>query len=141
MQAHPSWSRPPAPPESDEEAVFTKSSGNVFEDLGFPDAEARLAKSELAYQIASTLTRRHLTQQQAAGVLGISQPKVSDLVRGKLAGFSMERLFKLLRALDYDVRISVTPTPPRTKSKPSLRVMSEGAASGLAKQAPRPARS
>jgi predicted XRE-type DNA-binding protein len=124
-----------------EEITVTASSGNVFEDLGLPDAEERLAKAKLAHRITTTIERRHLTQQQAAGVLGISQPKISDLCRGKLSGFSMERLFKLLRALDYDVSISVIPTPQRTKTRPSLRVVSEVAASGLAEERPRPVRS
>jgi predicted XRE-type DNA-binding protein len=118
-------------PTVDEEITFTEGSGNVFEDLGLPDAQERQAKAQLARQISATIERRHLTQQQAAGVLGISQPKVSDLTRGKLSGFSMERLFKLLRALDYDVRISVMPAPRNTKTKPSLEVLSEAAAAGL----------
>jgi predicted XRE-type DNA-binding protein len=126
--------------EDEDEITVTASSGNVFDDLGLPIAQERLAKAQLARQVANAIARRHLTQAQAAAVLGVGQPKVSDLVRGKLSGFSMERLFKLLLALDYDVQISVTPTPPRTKTKPSLRVMSEVAASGLAKEAPRPAR-
>ena len=112
----------------------------MFDDLRLPNAQERLAKAQLARQIANAIARRHLTQAQAAAVLGVGQPKVWDLVRGKLSGFSMERLFKLLLALDYDVQISVTPTPPRTKTKPSLRVLSEVAASGLARKAPRPAR-
>jgi predicted XRE-type DNA-binding protein len=127
--------------DTNEEFTVTPSSGNVFEDLGLPNAQERLAKAHLARQIATTIKRRHLTQLQAAGVLGISQPKVSDLVRGKLAGFSMDRLFKLLLALNYDVRISVTPTPQRTKTRPSLRVTSEVAVAGVAEEPPRPLRS
>jgi predicted XRE-type DNA-binding protein len=127
--------------DADDGVTFTEGSGNVFEDLGLPDAQERLAKAKLAHQITTTLARRHLTQTQAAGVLGISQPKVSDLTRGKLSGFSMERLFKLLLSLDYDVRISLAPVPRRTKSRPSLRVRSEVAASGAAGARPKPVRS
>ncbi|MDQ3701405.1 MAG: helix-turn-helix domain-containing protein [Chloroflexota bacterium] len=122
-----------ATPESghaEGEISVSASSGNVFEDLGLPKAQERPAKANLARQIKNIIAERHLTQSQAAGLMGISQPKVSDVVRGTLSGFSMDRLFKVLLALNYDVRILVTPTPQRTKTKPSLRVMPEVAAPG-----------
>jgi predicted XRE-type DNA-binding protein len=87
------------------------SSGNVFEDMGFPDAEERLAKAELARVIRKVLKERALTQVQAAELLGVKQPDVSDLVRGKLARFSMDRLERFLNALGMDVRIQVGPKP------------------------------
>jgi predicted XRE-type DNA-binding protein len=87
------------------------SSGNIFEDMGMPDAEERLAKAELARVIRKVLRERDLTQAQAAALLGVKQPDVSDLVRGKLARFSMERLERFLNALDMDVRIQVAPKP------------------------------
>ena len=70
------------------------SSGNVFADLEVPDADATLAKAKLAERIGAILAARKLTQAQAAAVLGIDQPKVSALIRGKLDGFSTERLFR-----------------------------------------------
>jgi len=76
-----------------------KSGGNVFADLGLPNAEERLAKAELARQIDQIIKRKRLTQERAARILGISQPKVSALLRGRLAGFSMDRLLKLLITL------------------------------------------
>ncbi len=79
-----------------EETEVYHGSGNVFADLGLPDAEERLAKAELAPQILNIIARRRLTQAQAAELLGIDQPKVSALTRGKLSGFSMERLFHFL---------------------------------------------
>lgn len=121
---------------AEEEISVSASSGNVFDDLGLPNAQERLAKANLARQIKNTIARRRLTQTQAAALMGISQPKVSDLVRGKLSGFSMDRLFKVLLALNYDVRISVTPTPQRTKTKPSLRVMAEVDAPGPGEDLP-----
>src|SRR5436189_4670192 len=64
-----------------------QSSGNVFADLDIPDPEEALAKAELAQRISDLLTERRLTQNQAAVLLGIDQPKVSNLIRGKLDGF------------------------------------------------------
>jgi len=84
------------------------SGGNVFEDLGLPDAQDRLAKAELARKIAIIVRDRHLTQVAAAKILGIDQPKVSALVCGRLAGFSLDRLTYFLRLLRQDVEIVVT---------------------------------
>lgn len=86
-----------------------ESSGNVFADLGLPDAEERLAKAMLSRQIDKLIGARGLTQQQAAGILGITQPDVSNIVRGRLAGYSIERLSRLLTLLGQDVEITVRP--------------------------------
>jgi predicted XRE-type DNA-binding protein len=98
------------------------SSGNVFDDLGFPDAQDMLLKAELARRIASILRHRHLTQQEAADVLGIDQPKVSALLRGRLAGFSTERLLRFLLTLGRDVTI-VVKKKPTTRAQASLQVV------------------
>jgi predicted XRE-type DNA-binding protein len=87
------------------------SSGNVFEDLGLPNAEERLAKAELARVIRHVIGEKGWTQRRAAAALGIAPPDVSDLMRGKLARFSQERLERFLNALDMDVRIHVQPKP------------------------------
>jgi predicted XRE-type DNA-binding protein len=87
------------------------STGNVFDDLGLPNPDERLAKAELARVIRSAIDERDLTQAEAAKLLGITQPDVSDLVRGKLARFSMDRLERFLNALDLEVRIQVGPRP------------------------------
>ena len=87
------------------------SSGNIFHDMGLRDAEERLAKAELARVIRKTIRERGLTQERAAAVLGAAQPDVSDLIRGKLSRFSMERLERFLNALDIEVRIQVGPRP------------------------------
>lgn len=94
----------------------TVSSGNVFEDLGLPQSDELLAKAELVNQIASIVAHRHLTQEAAAKVLGTGQPKVSELLAGKLDGFSIERLIRFLNALDRDVQIIVTPKPQSRES-------------------------
>jgi predicted XRE-type DNA-binding protein len=97
-------------------------SGNVFADLDVPDADAALAKAELARRICLLLSERKLTQARAAAVLGIDQPKVSALVRGKLDGFSTDRLFRFLNALGQDVEIVVRPRR-RNRAPASTRVV------------------
>jgi predicted XRE-type DNA-binding protein len=104
-----------------EEIEIYHGSGNVFADLGLPDAEERLAKAELARRIFNIIVKRRLTQAQAADLLGIDQPKVSALTRGKLSGFSMERLFHFLNALGSDVQITIK-AKPRSRQLAHLKV-------------------
>lgn len=101
--------------------AIEESSGNVFQDLGFFDAAERLAKAELARVVRRIVLERNWTQRRAAAVLGIAAPDVSDLMRGKLARFSQERLERFLIALDMDVRIQVARRKPRAK-RACLRV-------------------
>jgi predicted XRE-type DNA-binding protein len=91
------------------EATVEASSGNVFADLGLKDPEELLARAELVQRIADILAERKLSQVRAAQVLGIDQPKVSALLRGKLDGFSTDRLFRFLNALGRDVEITIRP--------------------------------
>src|SRR3989344_8855189 len=93
--------------KNDEKLKITLSSGNVFADLGLPDAEKYLAKAELARQVNSIIENRHLKQTEAAKILNIDQPKVSALSCGQLDGFSIERLIGFLNKLDRDVEIVV----------------------------------
>jgi predicted XRE-type DNA-binding protein len=86
-----------------------RSSGNVFADLGLQNAEDRLAKAELARKVSEIIVARRLTQVEAAELLGIDQPKISALVRGRLQGFSLERLMRFLNVLGRDVEIVVKP--------------------------------
>lgn len=92
-------------------AEVTVGTGNVFADLGLPNPEERLVKAQLARQIYICITDRKLTQTEAATILGIDQPKVSNLINGKLAAFSIDRLFRFLNALDCNVEIMVKPKP------------------------------
>ncbi len=103
---------------------YVKSSGNVFADLGLPDAEERLAKAELARKIEHVIKKKRLTQEQAAKILSVSQPKISALLNGKLAGFSMDRLLKFLMALDQDIEIRVKAKPLRVRRKGRTKVLS-----------------
>src|SRR5689334_4945768 len=82
--------------------VVREGSGNVFADLQLPDSGEALAKAELATQIASAIADRNLTQVRAAELLGVNQADVSDLVCGKLKGFSTDRLLRFLNALGQD---------------------------------------
>jgi predicted XRE-type DNA-binding protein len=99
-----------------------EGSGNVFADLGLANAPELQAKADLAWEIAQTIEERGLTQAEAAQVLGIDQPKVSALIRGRLAGFSMERLYRLLNALGKEVEIVVR-TPATRRVDPGIHVV------------------
>lgn len=96
-------------------------SGNVFEDLGLPNSDELMAKAKLASQVSSIIQHRHLTQAAAADLLGITQPRVSDLVRGRLDKFSLEKLLDFLLALDRDVEIVVR-RKPRSRQQARLMV-------------------
>lgn len=96
------------------------SSGNVFADLGLPRADEALAKAELAQKISGIIRARRLSQAQAAELLGVDQPKVSALARGRLSGFSIERLLRFLMLLGHDVEITVKSRP---RSRPQARLL------------------
>lgn len=99
----------------------------MFADLGLPDAGELLAKSELAIAIRQLIAAQGLTQVQAAERLGATQPIISDLVRGPLDGFSIERLVRFLNALDQDVQIVVRPKP-RSRARATVRTSVRAAA-------------
>jgi predicted XRE-type DNA-binding protein len=103
------------------ERGYVVSCGNVFADLGLPDAEEALAKAELAHKISVVIRERRLTQARAAALLGVDQPKISALIRGRLAGFSIERLLRFLVALGQDIRITVQACPP-SRSRARVRI-------------------
>jgi Uncharacterized conserved small protein len=97
-----------------------RSSGNVFVDIGAADAEERLAKAELSRIIRRIIAERELKQAEAAALLGVTQPDVSDLVRGRLRRFGMERLQRFLTLLGMDVEVRVTPKSRRRKGRLSV---------------------
>lgn len=92
------------------EIEVKESCGNIFADLELPDAEERMAKVVLSRLITLAIREHGFTQAQAAEVLGTTQPKVSDIVRGRIGSFTMDRLIRYLTALNRDVHIAVTPT-------------------------------
>lgn len=103
----------------DVEDDITRGTGNVFADLGYPDADERQTKLRLAHAINAAISRRRLTQVAAAAKLGVTQPKVSALANYKLGGFSVERLMTFLTALDQDVKIVIKRKP---RSRPAARI-------------------
>jgi len=88
----------------------TEGSGNVFADLGLPNADQELLKAQLTLQVYRIIRQRGLTQTEAAKALGIKQPHVSLLMRNRAGNFSVGRLIDFLTALGQDVRITVRPT-------------------------------
>lgn len=97
-------------------------SDNVFEDLGLSEPADRLAKAELARKIAEIITKRHLNQADAAKLLGVDQPKISNIMNGRLSGFSLERLIHFLNALGREVQI-VVKQKPRSQAMGRLQVV------------------
>lgn len=93
--------------------TITLSSGNVFADLGLPNPEEHLLKSNIAIEIRKLIEAKSLTQAEAARLVGLSQPKVSDILRGRLAGYSVERLLAIVNRLgrSVEVRISAQDIP------------------------------
>jgi len=96
--------------------VVIKGSGNVFRDLGLADADVLQAKADLVFKISAIIEERKLIQVEAARILGVTQPKISALLRGRLDGFSLERIVRFLAALDQKVEIKVRPKSRRDRA-------------------------
>ena len=96
-------------------------SGNVFRDLGLPNAEEHLVKAQLVFKIDRLMKKRRLKQVEAARLFGIRQPDVSKMLRGQFRQFSVERLLRFLVALNQDVEIVVKPHVDRSNA-PALHV-------------------
>jgi len=88
----------------------TRSTGNVFRDLGFPPdkAEHLLVRADLMIRIEKELGARGVKQAQAAKLLGVTQPRISDLLRGRLELFSADALIDMLARLGIKVRVVAT---------------------------------
>jgi len=94
---------------------YEESSGNVYADLGLAEAEEMLVKAQLASKIGEIIKGRRWTQQQAAEVLGMTQPKLSNLLRGQFRGVSEAKMLECLAKLGRDVKIVVGPARRSTK--------------------------
>jgi len=94
-------------------SIVTKSSGNVFRDLGFSEEKSAelILKSSLLLALQETIKERGWKQVEAAARLGIDQAKVSKLLAGQMAGFSIERLVNFLSLLGQDVEVTVRQAP------------------------------
>ena len=88
---------------------FEKSSGNIFADLVLENADELLLKAEIVSEIARLIKLKKLTQAKAATLTGTAQPDLSNLLRGKFRGFSIERLMLMLTAFGRDVDVVVRP--------------------------------
>ncbi len=99
-----------------------RGSGNVFADLGFRDADDRMWKAQLAIKISRLIQSKGWTQAQAAERVGLDQPKVSQLMRGGLTGFSADRLFAILNRLGYNVEVRIS-TKEQSPGKTRTRVL------------------
>lgn len=90
-----------------------KGSDNVFADLGVPDPELALLKAQVAIAIERAIDRKGLTQRAAGEILGIPASKVSNIVCGRVRGYSLDRLFTYLKKLDVDIQVRMKVKPRR----------------------------
>jgi predicted XRE-type DNA-binding protein len=93
--------------------AHTKSSGNIFADLGFPNAEEHQLKAALVVQVKRLIAARGLTQVAAAKLVQMKQPDLSKLLRGQLKLASVEKLMRMLTAFDHDIEITIKPRRKR----------------------------
>ena len=100
----------------------TRSSGNVFADLGLPNAREDLVKADMVLAIAARIKAKGLTQAEASKLIGLAQPDVSKLLRGHFAGYSFERLFGFLNALGENVTIAISPAKSRKQARVELEL-------------------
>jgi predicted XRE-type DNA-binding protein len=112
---------------------YEPSSGNVFADIGLPNAQEHLVKAQLVYKIDGLMKARGLKQVAAAKLFGVKQPDVSKMLRGDFRQFSVERLLRFLVALGQDVEIVVKPHRG-ARTAPQLRVADEAEFERLKRQ-------
>lgn len=97
-----------------------EGSGNVYADLGYSDSEDMAVKAQLVTKIADIIRERGLTQEEAAKVLRLTQPKISKLLKGQFRGISERRLLRCLTKLGRNVEIVVKPAPRRRPGRLTL---------------------
>jgi predicted XRE-type DNA-binding protein len=100
---------------------YEVGSGNVFKDIGVPNAEQHLVKAQLVFKIDAIMKRRRMKQKEAASLFGVRQPDISNMLRGEFRQFSVERLLHFLVKLNHDVEIVVRPHRDKHKA-PALHV-------------------
>lgn len=95
----------------------TPSTGNVFADLGFRPEEAAhlLIRADLMIQIQKLIAARHIKQREVAHILGVAQPRISDLLRGRIDLFSSDALIDMVARLGARVRLTVKPRRRRAR--------------------------
>ena len=97
-----------------------EGSGNVYADLSYPDPDDMMVKAQLVAKIGDIVRQRGLTQDKAAELLGLTQPKISKLLKGQFRGISEQRLLRCLTSLGRDVEIVVKPAPRRRAGRLSV---------------------
>jgi predicted XRE-type DNA-binding protein len=105
--------------------VIEEGSGNPYADLGLPNADEMLVKAGLADEIARIIRSRKLTQQRAAELIGVQQPKLSDLLSGKFRGISQAKMIECLNRLGCDVNIVVKKSTPDSLGQTRVVITSE----------------
>ena len=101
---------------------FEKSSGNVFQDLDLPDADALFLKATLGFEVFQIIEERQLTQAEAAKILGGKPPEISRLKKGTFHHYSLERLLTFLNRFNRDIEIRMTPSGYRAGQQRVLTV-------------------
>ena len=96
------------PSKKQKSIEFEESSGNVFADLGLPDADERYARAQIGFHVYKVLKDKKLKQREIAGLLGIAQPDVSHLMNGHFSRFTTDKLLDFLKRLDRKVTIQVS---------------------------------
>ncbi len=104
-------------------ARLARPCGNVFADIGLPNAAAHSIKADLVLRIAARIKSKGLTQAKAAALLGLAQPDVSKLLRGHFAGYTYDRLFGYLNALGEKVSIEVSEAKNKKEARLELEMM------------------
>ena len=99
-----------------------ESVGNIFADLGLPDADTHFLKAEIVAELYRLVNERKLTQAKAGSIMGISQPEVSRLFKGNFREYSIERLMAFLTAFDRDVEIVSRPRAKHTRKAKAGRI-------------------
>ena len=107
----------------DEQITVTQRCGNVYEDLGLPDAKEMLVKAQLALSIARIIKSRGLTQSKAAKIIGLSQPKLSYMLNGKFRGISEAKMLECITRLGRDIQIVIQPSTHRETENGHIEVV------------------
>ena len=102
-----------------------EGSGNIYADLDSPDAESMLVKAQLATAIADCIEAHKLTQKQAADILGMTQPKLSNLLNGRFRGISEAKMMDCITCLGRDVRIIIGQEHPSRKRRGKIEILQE----------------
>lgn len=104
----------------EEETESEIGTGSIYAQLGYKNHEEMETKSNLVIEIAKAIKKKRMTQTQAAKMLGISQPKLSELLNGRFRGYSVERLMHFLNELGQDIEIIVKSKPRNRKARVSV---------------------